>query len=148
MAAVVLVSVAAIRWRSFDGLLDWSRSNTAFNLNGVVALVLVVPVVTVFFARRRYADSLAMRGELVRLSLHDPLTGLPNRILLGDWLAQDIAASQRRNSQAAVLFVDLDKFKHVNDTHGHEVGDRLDAGRRRPHPDPDRQRGTSDPLRR
>ncbi len=63
--------------------------------------------------------------ELVRLSLHDALTGLPNRMLLADWLAADIQTSQRRNSQAAVLFVDLDKFKHVNDTHGHEVGDRL-----------------------
>ena len=125
IAAVAVAAAAAMKFRIFDSVLDWSRTDTTFNLNGVLALLLLAPLATIVFARRRYRESLAVRGELVRLSLHDPLTGLPNRMLLADWLAEDISASQRRNSQAAVLFVDLDKFKFVNDTHGHEVGDRL-----------------------
>jgi diguanylate cyclase (GGDEF)-like protein len=127
---VLFIGLAAaaglsMRFHVFEGVLSWARGNAAFNLNGVVAMVVLLPVATAVFARRRYHESLSIRRELVRLSLHDPLTGLPNRLLLADWLAADIQTSQRRNSQAAVLFVDLDRFKHVNDTHGHEVGDRL-----------------------
>jgi diguanylate cyclase (GGDEF)-like protein len=111
--------------RVFDRAITWASESTELNLNGLFALLIMVPIATTIFARRRYKDAISVRRELVRLSLHDALTGLPNRMLLADWLAADIQSSQRKNSQAAVLFVDLDKFKHVNDTHGHEVGDRL-----------------------
>jgi len=121
----IALAVAAMQTRLFDRAIEWAGTATAFNLNGVFALLIVVPLATTIFARRRYRDAIVVRRELVRLSLHDALTGLPNRLLLADWLAADIQTSQRTNSQAAVLFVDLDKFKHVNDTHGHEVGDRL-----------------------
>ncbi|MEO6988121.1 MAG: bifunctional diguanylate cyclase/phosphodiesterase [Aquihabitans sp.] len=77
------------------------------------------------YARRRYNEAIGVRKELIWLSLHDALTGLPNRRLLTEWLRTAIQESQTRNSQAAVLFVDLDRFKYVNDTHGHEIGDRL-----------------------
>ena len=125
IVVLVAAAAAAMKWRVFDGLLDWSRTSTGFNLSGVIALLVLAPIATALFARRRYGEAMSIRRELVRLSLHDPLTGLPNRMLLADWLAADIQASQRSNSQAAVLFVDLDRFKQVNDTHGHEVGDRL-----------------------
>ncbi len=56
---------------------------------------------------------------------HDALTGLPNRALLYDRLNQVLAMSQRSGESAALLFLDLDDFKHVNDTLGHDAGDRL-----------------------
>ena len=56
---------------------------------------------------------------------YDPLTGLPNRLLLADRLQQALAQAERRNSQLAVVFLDLDGFKAVNDLHGHDVGDEL-----------------------
>jgi len=59
------------------------------------------------------------------VALHDPLTGLPNRVLLLDSLAQGIAASKRDGNSLAVLLLDLDRFKFVNDTMGHAVGDRI-----------------------
>jgi diguanylate cyclase (GGDEF)-like protein len=114
-----------MKFHVFDKAIEWTNASQGRNLNGLMALVILVPIATTVFARRRYKEALSVRRELVRLSLHDALTGLPNRMLLADWLASDIQTSQRHNSQAGVLFVDLDKFKVVNDTHGHEVGDRL-----------------------
>ncbi|MGB6720488.1 MAG: EAL domain-containing protein [Terracidiphilus sp.] len=59
------------------------------------------------------------------MALHDALTGLPNRVLLEDRLAQTIALACRNRESVAVLMLDLDRFKNVNDSFGHYVGDRL-----------------------
>ena len=61
--------------------------------------------------------------RLEHLATHDMLTGLPNRMLLLDRLEQSIAAVRRQRGDMAVLFLDLDKFKPINDTYGHEAGD-------------------------
>ena len=61
--------------------------------------------------------------RLEHLATHDMLTGLPNRMLLMDRLEQSIAVVRRQKSDMAVLFIDLDKFKPINDTYGHEAGD-------------------------
>jgi diguanylate cyclase (GGDEF)-like protein/PAS domain S-box-containing protein len=64
-------------------------------------------------------------ARIEELATRDPLTGLPNRLLLSDRLAQGIAGASRGGDQLAVMFIDLDHFKAINDTLGHHVGDLL-----------------------
>lgn len=66
--------------------------------------------------------------QLEFLAHYDALTGLPKRILESDRLQQGIIQSQRRETRLAVLYLDLDGFKSVNDTNGHSVGDQLLIG--------------------
>ena len=66
-----------------------------------------------------------LEEELLQFAFHDPLTKLPNRRLLWDRLAQSVLRARRLGNHGAVLFIDLDHFKELNDTHGHDVGDLL-----------------------
>jgi diguanylate cyclase (GGDEF)-like protein/PAS domain S-box-containing protein len=67
----------------------------------------------------------AMTAQIAHTAQHDFLTGLPNRMLLNDRVGQAIAFAQRHEKQVAVLFLDLDGFKHINDSLGHPIGDKL-----------------------
>jgi len=70
-------------------------------------------------------QSQAMVKKMTHQTHHDFLTNLPNRVLLNDRLEQAIVQAKRRGSTLAVMFLDLDKFKHINDSIGHEMGDKL-----------------------
>jgi diguanylate cyclase (GGDEF)-like protein len=65
------------------------------------------------------------REQIQYQAYHDPLTGLPNRILAADRLGQMLAHAQRTRTKVAVLFLNLDRFKGINDSLGHSIGDRL-----------------------
>ena len=67
----------------------------------------------------------AVAAQIAHSAEHDFLTGLPNRLLLSDRLGQAIALAARHRKKVAVLFLDLDGFKHINDSLGHTVGDKL-----------------------
>lgn len=74
---------------------------------------------------RDVSETHAMAAKMAHLAQHDFLTDLPNRSLLDDRLGQAISLAHRQRNHLAVLFIDLDHFKHINDTLGHAVGDLL-----------------------
>ncbi len=74
---------------------------------------------------RDVTERKAWEERLTFLAQHDPLTGLPNRVLFNDRLNQALSRARRNGQRVAVLFLDLDHFKHINDTHGHNIGDLL-----------------------
>ncbi len=74
---------------------------------------------------RDISERKEVEAKIAHMAQHDPLTGLPNRALFSDRLERALAASRRSGIPTALMFLDLDKFKPVNDTYGHAVGDVL-----------------------
>ena len=74
---------------------------------------------------RNVTQRKSSEDEINKLAFYDPLTNLPNRRLMLDRLVQALAVSARSGRMGALLFIDLDNFKTLNDTQGHDMGDLL-----------------------
>jgi len=87
--------------------------------------IVISTVVAALESQRTIGALDSAREQARHMASHDPLTSLPNRMLFNDRLAQAIAAARRNDRKVAVLFIDLDRFKQINDELGHDVGDAL-----------------------
>lgn len=109
---------------------DWRKRLLAETFLPSLIILFFLTILTGLILRNRYIENLLAKlfdstSELSELAYFDALTGLPNRRLLEDRAAQAFSAAKRSKQMVAVMFLDLDYFKVVNDTHGHDVGDLL-----------------------
>ena len=91
-------------------------------------IIFIVIIVIIIWNRRLYTEIKTrklLEEKMKHMATHDELTGLANRVLLKDRINTAISFHKRQELQIAVLFIDLDGFKTINDTHGHDVGDEL-----------------------
>ncbi|GAE49379.1 putative bifunctional diguanylate cyclase/phosphodiesterase [Xanthomonas arboricola] len=108
--------------------LPWLAAVVVLVTLALLALALVISVLSRRFQQRTdvLARSLAQaNAELVLAALHDPLTRLPNRVLLHEHVLQSIDRAQRDGQRFAVMLINLDGFKAINDGYGHQFGDQL-----------------------
>ncbi len=114
--------VLQIRYRVRHARGNWiwiARRVTPFARNGVGDVTEILGIA------RDITDISEAEAKLEHAALHDALTGLPNRMLLADRLQLALTRARRTGLEQAVLFCDLDGFKHVNDTGGHQAGDHV-----------------------
>ncbi len=105
--------------RSKQGRLFWEKASISPIRNTAGAITHFVAV------KEDITERKLLQEQLAHMAHFDALTGLPNRALFFDRTSQAVTLAKRENRRCGILFVDLDGFKNVNDTHGHEAGDQL-----------------------
>jgi len=120
----------AIEYNAFEKLHAYSREHEDLELDELFTLLMILSVAFSVFSLRRVNE---LRNEvrnrkqaeetIRKMAYYDSLTGLPNRLLLKDRLVHVMAHARRQKIQFAILFIDLDGFKKINDSLGHDYGD-------------------------
>jgi diguanylate cyclase (GGDEF)-like protein/PAS domain S-box-containing protein len=110
-----------------SGQYEWTADSGKTRMVDVAATPLRIgsEVIGTVYAAHDVTPHKDTERVLAELALHDPLTGLPNRVLLFEQIEQWIRLADRSKKHLGVFFVDLDKFKAINDTRGHETGDQV-----------------------
>jgi len=124
--------VLSSRFNWFEALVAWSQQSERFEVDEIVSGLMILALCLAGYSLRRWQElrreirqRQGLEEELSKKAFHDALTGLPNRSLFVNRLEHSLARSARLGRSTAVLFMDLDRFKIVNDSYGHEVGDKV-----------------------
>jgi diguanylate cyclase (GGDEF)-like protein/PAS domain S-box-containing protein len=116
MTVGLIVDCILIRRDGFESVIEDSAASIHDRAGRVIGAVIVFHDVSAVRAISR---------QMTHAAQHDLVTNLPNRLLLNDRIAQSISLARRQNRPLAVIFLDLDRFKYINDSLGHATGDKL-----------------------
>lgn len=133
IAVISLISFAlATEYNAFENIHAYSRQHEEMELDELFTLLMILSVALSVFSLRRMIElrrEVQIRKEteeqVRKLAYYDTLTGLANRTLLKDRLVHIMAHARRQKTMLAILFIDLDDFKKINDTLGHNYGDEV-----------------------
>lgn len=127
--AMQLLDVATVKFRELRNQLDEKAARAASSAKLVFAVwILVLTILvgtTVLLLRKSQQILREATDQLSDLAVHDPLTGIPNRRYLDTWLPKAVGRAKRLHEGVTVLYLDLDGFSDVNNSHGHQTGDVL-----------------------
>ncbi|MCB1877405.1 MAG: EAL domain-containing protein [Chromatiales bacterium] len=130
--AVLVVALISVQVDVLERLVEWSRAHEDWELDELFSLLMALAFGVSIYSVRRLRElnrEIKLRRdkeeEIRHMAMHDALTGLPNRVLFRQRLDQELERARRKNDHVAVLAVDLDHFKQVNDLFGHAAGDTL-----------------------
>ena len=129
---ILVLGMFAVEYDALETLVSWTEKYEEYELDELLSVLIVASLAMLVFTYRRLLD---LRTEMAQrnvaeqkyrhIALHDPLTGLPNRVEFQNRLDQELNRATRDGTRVAILAVDLDHFKHVNDVFGHAAGDDL-----------------------
>ena len=133
--AITGIALALYAWAHFDQvppkLFQFAIDHADYEVDDAIFIIFMMSAAMVVFVWRRLNDlhrevtaRRVAEDDAQRLARHDPLTGLPNRRYFNEKLDEAVANIEHENRRAAVLMLDLDGFKSINDVHGHLVGDK------------------------
>ena len=106
--------------------LDNFEGNDAFDENSIIMAKVLANVLGIIFSRLELENQLREKNQLLEyMSYHDTLTNLPNRRLLEEFAEKMLTLAKRENKPLSILFMDLDRFKPINDVYGHQMGDEV-----------------------
>jgi diguanylate cyclase (GGDEF)-like protein len=117
---LVFTKIDLLEW-----LYDYSQKFESLELDEVIPLFFILSVSLLIFIIRRFIEQRKLFFEVEQLSIRDHLTGLYNRRFMQDMFYAEIERVKRGSMQFSVLIIDIDDFKNINDSHGHNTGDKV-----------------------
>ena len=127
ISIVIIVTVLTLLFEIelVEWFYDLTREHEDWDLDELLLFILWLSVGSIIYTIRRMSDIKSLTRQIALQAYYDPITHLPNRVMAFEYLEHLVKKAEKSSKSIAVIFIDFDNFKTVNDTYGHSVGDEL-----------------------